>query len=362
MDTFDALPLAAIMNKQFICTHGGLSPEIESIEDINKIDRYREPPARGPMCDLLWADPMEEFDPEMCGGQPYRNQFTPNEVRGCSYYFTFNSALHFLEKNRILSLIRAHEAQAAGYRMHRRNDKTGFPTVITLFSAPNYLDLHGNKGAILRYENNVFNIRQFNSTPHPYYLPGFMNVFNWSLPFVSEKVAELLLTVFNLVDDVAADREEEEFRRREVIRRKVMTVSRLLNLYKKMRDAREALVVAGSLSPDGSVLPDTLAQKPSEAEQKEHVEHAETVKKTLKDSLGEDQFLGARQLDRPNEARPPDTQAPPTEANPGRNRLIMSRDKILLSKRNSLPKSHNEIMKDAPKEAPKIKEEQLLDG
>jgi len=263
-----------------------------------------------------------------------------------------------------LSVIRAHEAQDSGYKMHRRNEKTGFPTVITLFSAPNYLDLHGNKGAILRYENNVFNIRQFNHTPHPYYLPGFMNVFNWSLPFVSEKVAELLVTVFNLVDDVAADREEEEIRRREVIRRKVMTVSRLLNLYKKMRDAREALVVAGSLSPNGSVLPDTLAQKPPEVEHlenAEHVEHAETVKKTLKDSLGEDQFQGARQLDRPNEARPPValTQSQ-KEATPEQIRLHMSRDKILLSKRNSLPRSHNDMMKDAPKGAPKIKEEELV--
>jgi serine/threonine-protein phosphatase 2B catalytic subunit len=71
--------------------------------------------------------------------------------------------------------------------MHAKHPETQFPTVITLFSAPNYLDAYGNKGAVMRYENTVMNIRQFNHSPHPYWLPNFMNVFTWSLPFVAEK-------------------------------------------------------------------------------------------------------------------------------------------------------------------------------
>jgi serine/threonine-protein phosphatase 2B catalytic subunit len=108
------------------------------------------------MCDILWADPLEEF-----GQEKTNDFFVHNHVRGCSYFFSYPAACAFLEKNNLLSIIRAHEAQDAGYRMYRKTRTTGFPSVMTIFSAPNYLDVYNNKAAVLKYENNVMNIRQF---------------------------------------------------------------------------------------------------------------------------------------------------------------------------------------------------------
>ena len=98
MKSFDCLPLAAVLNKQYLCIHGGLSPEIHTINDIRKIDRFREPPPFGPMCDLLWADPAEDF-----GNERSNDFFVDNSTRGCSYFFSYAASCRFLrgEKNRL---------------------------------------------------------------------------------------------------------------------------------------------------------------------------------------------------------------------------------------------------------------------
>uniref|UniRef100_A0A671XC30 Serine/threonine-protein phosphatase n=1 Tax=Sparus aurata TaxID=8175 RepID=A0A671XC30_SPAAU len=196
MDAFDCLPLAALLNQQFLCVHGGLSPEVTCLDDIRKLDRFKEPPAFGPMCDLLWSDPGEDY-----GSEKTQEHFCHNSVRGCSYFYSYPAVCDFLMNNNLLSVIRAHEAQDAGYRMYRKSQTTGFPSLITIFSAPNYLDVYNNKAAVLKYENNVMNIRQFNCSPHPYWLPNFMDVFTWSLPFVGEKVTEMLVNVLNICSD-----------------------------------------------------------------------------------------------------------------------------------------------------------------
>ena len=55
--------------------------------------------------DLLWADPMEIYRPDIS------EYFEYNEVRGCSFTFSYRAACAFLERNNLLSIIRAHEAQ-----------------------------------------------------------------------------------------------------------------------------------------------------------------------------------------------------------------------------------------------------------
>src|ERR1700755_1933164 len=102
------------------------------------------------------------------------------------------------------------------YRMYRKTRTTGFPSVMTLFSAPNYLDVYNNKAAILKYESNVLNIRQFNCTPHPYWLPNFMDAFTWSLPFVGEKSERLLMTFVGTLPLTRVPRTSYRYARRSI--------------------------------------------------------------------------------------------------------------------------------------------------
>ncbi|CAK7265269.1 3',5'-cyclic-nucleotide phosphodiesterase (PDEase) (3':5'-CNP) [Sporothrix epigloea] len=313
MESFCSLPLAAVMNKQFLCIHGGLSPELHTLDDLKKVDRFREPPTQGLMCDVLWADPLEDF-----GLEKTSDYFLHNHVRGCSYFFSYQAACAFLEKNNLLSIIRAHEAQDAGYRMYRKTRTTGFPSVMTIFSAPNYLDIYNNKAAVLKYENNVMNIRQFNCTPHPYWLPNFMDVFTWSLPFVGEKITDMLIAILStcseeeLKEDPALpspttaaltspssadgaspvtgsfsnqDPESIEFKRR-AIKNKILAIGRLSRVFQVLREESERVTelktVAGGRLPAGTLM---LG--------------AEGIKKAISS------FEDARKVDLQNERLPP---------------------------------------------------------
>ena len=223
------------------------------------------------MCDILWADPLEEF-----GQEKTSEFFVHNHVRGCSYFFSYPAACAFLEKNNLLSVIRAHEAQDAGYRMYRKTRTTGFPSVMTIFSAPNYLDVYNNKAAVLKYENNVMNIRQFNCTPHPYWLPNFMDVFTWSLPFVGEKITDMLIAILNtcskeeLEEDPVSpgpitpppstanmDPDSTEFKRR-AIKNKILAIGRLSRVFQVLREESERVTelktASGGRLPAGTLM------------------------------------------------------------------------------------------------------------
>ncbi|WWD21644.1 serine/threonine-protein phosphatase 2B catalytic subunit A1 [Kwoniella shandongensis] len=301
MDSFCNLPLAAIMNKQFLCIHGGLSPELHTLDDLRSINRFREPPTQGLMCDILWADPLEDF-----GSEKTNETFLHNHVRGCSYFFTYNAACQFLERNNLLSIIRAHEAQDAGYRMYRKTKTTGFPSVMTIFSAPNYLDVYSNKAAVLKYESNVMNIRQFNCTPHPYWLPNFMDVFTWSLPFVGEKITDMLIAILNCCTKEELEEEEEETpmaitpetpeeaveesaaERRQVIKNKILAVGRMSRVFSLLREESERVSELKSLHGTNNLPAGMLASG------------AEGIKEAIQG------FDDARKSDIENERLPPD--------------------------------------------------------
>ena len=59
-DCFNCLPIAAIVDEKIFCCHGGLSPDLQSMEQIRRIMRPTDVPDTGLLCDLLWSDPDKD--------------------------------------------------------------------------------------------------------------------------------------------------------------------------------------------------------------------------------------------------------------------------------------------------------------
>ena len=107
------------------------------------------------MTDLLWSDPTPTYGFENSGDE----YFFFNEARKIAFFYTYQAVCTFLEDNDLLSVIRAHEAKDAGYQMYRRSTFSKFPSLITVFSAPNYCDTYKNKGVLLCYDGSTLNVK-----------------------------------------------------------------------------------------------------------------------------------------------------------------------------------------------------------
>lgn len=95
-ELFDYLPLTAVVENQFFCLHGGLSPSIETLDNIRALKRFQEVPHEGPMCDLLWSDPDDRAG---WGMNP----------RGAGYTFGQDIAEQFNHTNNLKMIARAHQ-------------------------------------------------------------------------------------------------------------------------------------------------------------------------------------------------------------------------------------------------------------
>ena len=146
-ELFNYLPISAIVNNKIFCLHGGLSPDIETIDEIRKIDRRRDVPSSGAMCDLLWSDPEERLG---WGVSP----------RGAGYIFGSDISKKFTQRNNLMMVNRAHQLVMKGYNWSHEK------LVCTLFSAPNYCYRCGNQAGIMEVDENMkFNIQQFDPNP-----------------------------------------------------------------------------------------------------------------------------------------------------------------------------------------------------
>lgn len=103
----------------------------------------------------MWADPVENETGYL------DKDFEMNKKRNCSYMFGNKAVNNFLDYNNLLCIVRAHEVQMSGYKLHQWNGNDEFPAVITIFSAPNYCDVYNNKAAILRFEVLFIYLRLF---------------------------------------------------------------------------------------------------------------------------------------------------------------------------------------------------------
>jgi len=147
---FDFLTLAAIIDGRVLCVHGGLSPDVRTLDQIRTIPRNQEIPHEGAFCDLMWSDP-EDIETETWQVSP----------RGAGWLFGSRVTAEFIHINNLELIARAHQLVQEGYK-YMFEEKS----LVTVWSAPNYCYRCGNVASILALDdhlNREFKI--FNAVP-----------------------------------------------------------------------------------------------------------------------------------------------------------------------------------------------------
>uniref|UniRef100_A0A7S3E5I7 Serine/threonine-protein phosphatase n=1 Tax=Rhodosorus marinus TaxID=101924 RepID=A0A7S3E5I7_9RHOD len=136
-DVFNSMPIAAIIDDRIFCTHGGLSPELTSMEQIKRIPRPTDVPDQGLLCDLLWSDPEGEI-----------RGWGEND-RGVSFTFGEDIVGKFLARFDFDLIARAHQVVEDGYEFFSGR------RLVTIFSAPNYCGEFDNAGAMMSINEDL---------------------------------------------------------------------------------------------------------------------------------------------------------------------------------------------------------------
>ena len=137
IDTFNTMPLASIVAGKIFCVHGGLSPVLNSMDEIRLVSRPTDVPDFGLINDLLWSDPTDSV-----------NEWEDNE-RGVSYCYNKVAINKFLNRFGFDLVCRAHMVVEDGYEFF--NDHT----LVTVFSAPNYCGEFDNWGAVMSVNHEL---------------------------------------------------------------------------------------------------------------------------------------------------------------------------------------------------------------
>ena len=130
---FNILPITALISEKILCMHGGLSKDLTNINQLKLIKRPTEIPDKGLLCDLVWSDPDNLVSKD----------FVENKERGISVCFSEEVVEKFTKLNNLDLICRAHQVVEEGYQFFA-NMK-----LITIFTAPNYMNIFDNNGGIL---------------------------------------------------------------------------------------------------------------------------------------------------------------------------------------------------------------------
>ena len=137
VDVFNCLPYSAIVEDKIIFMHGGLSPYLENLSQLNEVIRPTDVPDEGLLCDLVWSDPESNL-----------KGWETND-RGVSYTFNERIVDNFLTIHNLEILVRAHQVVEKGYEFFNGRK------CVTIFSAPNYCGEFDNAGAMMTINEDL---------------------------------------------------------------------------------------------------------------------------------------------------------------------------------------------------------------
>ena len=136
-DLFNYLPVAALIDEKILCVHGGLSPDLKCIKNIEDISRPTDIPDTGLLCDLLYSDPDK-------GATDYDE----NDV-GVSVIFGKKVVYDFIKNNDIDLIVRGNQVVDDGYEYFANR------RLLTIFSAPNFRREYDNSAGVLIVDENL---------------------------------------------------------------------------------------------------------------------------------------------------------------------------------------------------------------
>lgn len=140
------LPVAALIDDKILCMHGGLSKEMNQLDQIKSIQRPAKIPETGILCDLLWSDPSPLAQPELFNIK--RDEWGDND-RGVSFIFSETVVKRMVEKFNIELIVRGHQVMEDGYQFFADRK------LITIFSAPCYCGDFDNNATMLSFDENL---------------------------------------------------------------------------------------------------------------------------------------------------------------------------------------------------------------